>query len=79
MIDTVKKGFKERLDNNEWIDKETRQACVEKVDAITKLVAYPDELFNDTYLNGLYVNVSYKLNEVVYLIVLYHHIVQFFW
>ena len=58
MIDAVKNAFKERLDNNEWIDDATRQASKDKVDAITKMVAYPDEISNVTYLNELYSEVS---------------------
>ena len=29
-----------------------------KVDAITQMVAYPDQIFNDTYLEDLYAEVS---------------------
>ena len=58
IIDTVKNAFKERLDNNNWIDDSTRQASKDKVDAITKMVAYPDEISNKTYLNDLYSEVS---------------------
>ena len=58
IIDAVKNAFKERLDNNSWIDDSTRQASKDKVDAITKMVAYPDEISNKTYLNALYSEVS---------------------
>ena len=58
MIDAVKTAFKERLDKNDWIDDTTRQASKDKVDAITKMVAYPDEISNTTYLNDLYAEVS---------------------
>ena len=58
MIDTVKAAFKECLDDNKWIDDTTRQASKDKVDAITKMVAYPDGITNKTYLNELYAQVS---------------------
>lgn len=58
IIDAVKNAFKERLDTNSWIDDSTRQASKDKVDAITKMVAYPDEISNKTYLNDLYSEVS---------------------
>ena len=58
IIDTVKNAFKERLDKNSWVDDTTRQASKDKVDAITKMVAYPDQLSNTTYLNELYAEVS---------------------
>ena len=58
MIDAIKTAFKKRLDQNSWLDDETRQASKDKVTAITKMIAYPDQLFNDSYLNTLYADVS---------------------
>ena len=59
MIESVKRAFIERLDNvNMWLDEETKAASKEKVNAITKMVAFPDQLYNDTYLNELYADVS---------------------
>ena len=58
MIESVKRAFIKRLDNvNTWLDEETKAASKEKVNAITKMVAFPDQLYNDTYLNQLYVDV----------------------
>ena len=59
MIEAVKAAFVERLETiNTWLDEETKAASKEKVDAITKMVAFPDQLFNDSYLDGLYADVS---------------------
>ena len=59
MIEAVKSAFIERLENtNDWLDEQTKAASKEKVRAITKMVAFPDQLFNDTYLNNLYADVS---------------------
>ena len=58
MIESVKTAFIKRLDQNQWLDEVTREASKEKVKAISKMVAYPDQLFNDTYLNTLYAEVS---------------------
>ena len=57
MIDAVKAAFIERLDGNTWLDKTTREASKEKVRAITKMIAFPDQLYNNTYLNHLYADV----------------------
>jgi endothelin-converting enzyme len=54
MIEEVKAAFKVRLQEKAWLDETTKKRCVEKVDAITKMVAYPDQIDNDTYLNDLY-------------------------
>lgn len=54
MITEVKNAFKARLDANTWLDDTTRQRSKDKVDAITQMVAYPDQIDNATYLNELY-------------------------
>ena len=58
MIEEVKEAFKSRLADKEWLDDTTRERCAEKVDAITAMVAYPDQIDNDTFLNELYAVVS---------------------
>ena len=58
MITEVKNAFKARLDANTWLDDTTRQRSKDKVDAITQMVAYPDQIDNATYLNELYEEVS---------------------
>lgn len=54
MVGYLKGAFRERIDENTWLDVPTKQKCKEKVDAVTKFISYPDQLFNDTYLNSLY-------------------------
>ena len=58
MIENIKTAFKQRLDESDWLDDTTKERSKEKVDAITKMVAYPDQVFNDTYLNEFYSAVS---------------------
>ena len=58
MLDYVRVSFKERLDNNTWIDNTTRNRCKEKVDAVSTFTSYPDQLFSNDYLNNLYAQVS---------------------
>ena len=58
MIEEVKDAFKVRLYEKDWLDNVTKQRCAEKVDAITEMVAYPEQIDNDTYLNELYAEVS---------------------
>ena len=33
---------------------------MDKVDAITQMVAYPDQIFNDSYLENLYAEVGVR-------------------
>ena len=58
MISEVKNAFKQRLMGRGWLDSTTKQRSVDKVDAITQMVAYPDQIFNDTYLEDLYAEVG---------------------
>ena len=57
MLDYVRTSFKERLDTNTWIDNTTRDRCKEKVDAVSTFTSYPDQLFDNDYLNNLYAQV----------------------
>ena len=57
MIDYINEAFKERLDGLTWLDETTKERTKEKVDAILKFVAYPDQLFNDDYVNEIYTDV----------------------
>ena len=59
MLDYVRVSFKERLDNNTWIDNTTRNRCKEKVDAVSTFTSYPDQLFDNGYLNNLYAKVCF--------------------
>ena len=55
--------FKDRLNEKKWLDDTTKKRCVEKVNAITEMVAYPDQIQNDTYLEELYAEVSLLWTE----------------
>jgi len=54
MLTEVKEAFKERLSAKTWLDDITKELSRGKVDAITQMVAYPDQIFNDSYLEALY-------------------------
>ena len=59
MIEEVKNAFIVRLEEKDWLDAITIERCKEKVEAITQMVAYPQQIDNDTYLNELYAVVSF--------------------
>lgn len=63
MIEEVKDAFKVRLYEKDWLDNVTKQRCAEKVDAITEMVAYPEQIDNDTYLNELYAEFNVSEEE----------------
>ena len=60
MIDYVKEAFKDRINElgDDWLDDLSRQRSLEKVDALTQMVAYPDNLMDNDYVNGISNSVS---------------------
>ena len=58
MINYVLQGFKERVNEMEWLSDLSKQRSIEKAEAITSQVAYPAQIFDDDYVNGLYSRVS---------------------
>ena len=60
MISWVKEAFKNRIMElgEEWLDELSEQRSIAKVDAITEMVAYPDQIFDNDYVNGISETVS---------------------
>ncbi|XP_057330759.1 neprilysin-2-like [Microplitis mediator] len=61
MILDIRDQFMKTLKTVDWMDEETRKHALDKVASMTIYIAYPDELLNDTKLDGLYKNL--KLDE----------------
>lgn len=53
MVDRLIEAFRKRIKESEWLNDATEQASLTKLNNIGKKIAYPDLLFNNTYLNGL--------------------------
>lgn len=57
MFDYIFKSFENTLANTEWMDKETRENAVKKMQKMDQVVAYPDELLDkktvDSYYKGI--------------------------
>lgn len=58
IIESIKREFKETLSKLEWLDEETKRRALSKLEKMTPIVAYPDELLNDTILHKIYENIS---------------------
>ena len=54
MTSNILNEFKQILKQVPWMDLHSRQAALEKADAIKPQIAYPDIIFNNTYLENLY-------------------------
>ena len=62
LADFLVQGFGERVREMNWLSDFSKQATLEKVDAITSMVAYPADIFSNDYVNGLYSKVSKNLH-----------------
>ena len=58
MVDYLMEGFKERVNQMDWLSDFSKQSSIEKLNAITAHSAYPAEIFDNNYVNGLYSRVS---------------------
>ena len=58
MMDYLLQSFKERVNQMNWLNDLSKQRSIEKVDAISSLTAFPMEIFDNDYVNGLYSRVS---------------------
>ena len=58
MIDYLRQSFRERVNEMEWLSDLSRQRSIEKVNEITEQAAFPMQIFDNNYVNGLYSRVS---------------------
>ena len=58
MMDYILQGFRERVNQMNWLSDLSKQRSIEKVEAITSHSGYPEQIFNNDYVNGLYSRVS---------------------
>uniref|UniRef100_A0A0A9W738 Membrane metallo-endopeptidase-like 1 n=3 Tax=Lygus hesperus TaxID=30085 RepID=A0A0A9W738_LYGHE len=54
MIHTIREAFNELLEENHWMDNETRMVAKEKANAMNERIGYPDLLTNTQELNSEY-------------------------
>lgn len=54
MVEDIRSAFEDLLDVNDWMDSETKPKAVEKAEAISKFIAYPDWYGNDTALETFF-------------------------
>ena len=72
MVDYLMQSFRERVNQMDWLSDLSRQRSIEKVNEITAHTAFPPEIFDNDYLNGLYSRVSSsEINRIVLVQALY--------
>lgn len=61
MIHTIRDAFNDLLEENHWMDDETRAVAKEKANAMNERIGYPEILTSATELEKEYVNVSMRV------------------
>jgi endothelin-converting enzyme len=54
MINQVRNAFKENFKNLDWMDTETRRLAIEKADAISDMIGFPDYILDPKELDKKY-------------------------
>lgn len=60
MIRNIREAFNELLDENEWMDKETKLLAKEKADSINERIGYPEILTKSEELEAEYQQVRFE-------------------
>ena len=58
MFEEIRKEFLQILQNIDWMDKNTKEKAIEKAEAITHYIGYPEELSNITKIEEYFDGVS---------------------
>lgn len=64
----IEKVFIDRIMENDWLDATTKQRCIDKVNAIIRLIGYPDFIKNDTELDNYYADLQFPADADYYII-----------
>ena len=64
MIHDIREAFNELLEENDWMDTETRKVAEDKANSMTERIGYPEYITNDTRLEDEYRNVRKSRSQV---------------
>ena len=65
LADYLVQAFRERVNEMDWLSDLSKQRTLAKVDDIVSMVAYPERIMDNDYVNGLYITVSIFVNPYV--------------
>jgi predicted metalloendopeptidase len=58
VLKELKLALMERISMKDWLDNSTKQHALNKAKTINDFVAYPMQIFNNSFLNDFYAEVS---------------------
>jgi predicted metalloendopeptidase len=64
MIENIKKEFKLIVNENKWMDNQSKREALTKADLMDQHIGYPDYVYNNSYLDKEYS--GYNFNEKSY-------------
>ncbi|XP_050316058.1 endothelin-converting enzyme homolog [Anthonomus grandis grandis] len=60
MINNVRNAFKRNFDNLKWMDEQTRKLAIDKADAISDMIGYPEFIKDINHLDERFENLSIR-------------------
>ncbi|CAD5115683.1 DgyrCDS4635 [Dimorphilus gyrociliatus] len=63
MISDIREAFNEILEENDWMDEETKKVAEEKANAMKERIGYPDFILNSTKLDEFYSRIVVSEND----------------
>ncbi|KAJ8664427.1 hypothetical protein QAD02_006089 [Eretmocerus hayati] len=58
LVQLIRQRMRHSLQHNNWMDSKTKRSAIDKFDAMTSLIAYPDELLDDRKLENYYIDLT---------------------
>lgn len=58
MVDGIRREFKASLKRNTWMDEQTKQSALNKLEAMKYYIGYPDEFYDDDKINKFYERIT---------------------
>ena len=69
MFSYIQDSFQNTLRNTNWMDKETKENAIKKMEKMDQVIAYPDELLNkdeiDEYYKGMQTSCFFNFTNIV--------------
>lgn len=69
MIQSIREAFNELLNENHWMDEQTRIVAKAKADAMKERIGYPEVLTDPDELEKEYTMVCFKSLKIIFLVI----------
>lgn len=70
MIESIREAFNELLNENHWMDEQTRIVAKAKADAMKERIGYPEVLTDPDELEKEYIMVCFKSFGIIFFIII---------